>query len=166
MAIKGLLYFNLDYWNDDQRSSLLQFGLLKWRSKFFSTPFWSCWNGNQRSSILQSGVVVMAIKGLPYFNLECWNGNQRFSSSIWTVEMAIKGLLYFDPDCWNFDQRSFLLWYGVVGVLIQGFSTSIWSLLKCRSRASLLRSEVLPAKSQNLGTRLLNYESFLIPLFF
>ena len=71
MVIKGLLYFNLV--------------LLKWRSHDFSTSIWNCCNGNQRSSLLQfgllklrskvfsllqSGIVEMLIKGLLYANLE------------------------------------------------------------------------------------------------
>ena len=181
MAIKGLPYFNLDCWNCDQRSFLYSnLELSKCWSKVFSTPIWNCWNVNQRFSLLKSGLVEVLINGLLYFDMDLLKCRSKvFSTSIRTVEMLIKGLFYFDLDCWNGDQRSSLLQSEVVDMsikgllcfdlefvemLIQGFSTSIWSLLKCRSRASLLRSGVLPGKSQNLGARLLNYESFSIPL--
>ena len=63
MVIKGLLYFDLDCWNGDQRASLLRSRLLKCRSNGFSTSIWT---------------VEMVIEGLFYFNLEwSWNGDQR-----------------------------------------------------------------------------------------
>ena len=56
MLIKDLLYLNLE--------------LLKYRSKVFSTPIWNCWNVNQRSSLLQFGIIETSIKGLLYSDLD------------------------------------------------------------------------------------------------
>ena len=72
MSIKGLLYFNLD--------------LLKCPPNVISTSIWTCWNVEQMSSLLRSGLVEMSIKGLLWYGL---------------VEMSIKGLLYFDLKLLN-----------------------------------------------------------------
>ena len=110
MLIKGLLYFDLNCWNVDQRVFLLRFELLKCRLKDFSTSIW---------------IVEMSIKGLFYFDQSCWNVDQRVFwsccwnvnqrafllqykmlkcrskgfSSTWTVEISIKGLFYIDWSC-------------------------------------------------------------------
>ena len=152
MLIQGFLYFDPE--------------LLKCWSNDFSTSIWNCWNADQRTLLLQSRIVEMSTKGLLYFDLECWNVDQRSSLLQSRVgEMSIKGFLYFDLEllkcrskvfstsiwiCWNVDQRSFLLQSGLLEWQSKVFSTLIWNLT--------------PAKSQNLA-RLLNYESFFIPLF-
>ena len=86
----------------------------------------------------QSRVVEMAFKGLLYLNLELLKCRSKvFSTSIWSCWDVNQGLLYFDLE--------------FVEMAIQGFSTSIWSVA---------------CKKSKFGGRLLNYESFLIPLFF
>ena len=84
MAIKGLPYFNLQCWNGDQRFSLLQFGLLKWRSKVFSTSIWTYGSVDQRSSLLRSKL------------LKCWS--KVFSTLIWVVGVLIQG---FSTSIWS-----------------------------------------------------------------
>ena len=80
----------------------------------------------------------MAFKGLLYLNLELLKCRSKvFSTSIWSCWDVNQGLLYFDLE--------------FVEMAIQGFSTSIWSVA---------------CKKSKFGGRLLNYESFLIPLFF
>ena len=96
MSIKGLLYFDLNCWNVDQRAFLLWSKLLKHRSKGFS---------------ISIRTVEMSIKGLFYFDL--------------AVEMSIKGLFYFDLNCWNVDQRTFLLQSRLLKCWSKGFSTLI-----------------------------------------
>ena len=86
----------------------------------------------------QSRVVEMAFKGLLYLNLELLKCRSKvFSTSIWSCWDVNQGLLYFDLE--------------FVEMAIQGFSTSICSVA---------------CKKSKFGGRLLNYESFLIPLFF
>ena len=120
MSIKGFLYFDLNCWNVDQRTFLLQFRLLKYRSRGFSNSIWT---------------VEISIKGLFYFDLDCWNIDQKaflfrfgllkcrskgfFTSNInWRAFLlqfglagtSIKGLFYFNLDCWNVNHRASLLW--------------------------------------------------------
>ena len=86
----------------------------------------------------QSRVVEMAFKGLLYLNLELLKCRSKvFSTSIWSCWDVNQGLLYFDLE--------------FVEMAIQGFSTSICSVA---------------CKKSKFGGRLLNYESFFIPLFF
>jgi len=59
MSIKCLVYLNLE---------LLKCQL-KIFSISISISLWTCRNGDQRSSLLQFGVVEMLIKGLFYLNL-------------------------------------------------------------------------------------------------
>ena len=81
MSIKGLLYFDLNCWNVDQRASLHWSEFFECRSKGFSTLIW---------------IVEMLIKGLLYFDLNCWNVYQM-ASLLWS--------------CYgNVDQRASLIW--------------------------------------------------------
>ena len=153
MLIKGLLNFDLE--------------LLKCWPKVFTTSIWICWNVDQRSSLLQSGLVEMSTKCHLYFDLDllkcrtnvfstsiwtCWNVNQR-SSLIWT--------------CWNVDQRSSLLrseiaqsqswWKATKGLLNVGTSRKV---IKGFLNLNL---DLFTTKSQNLGLDF-NDECFVVPL--
>ena len=138
MSIKGLLYFNLD--------------LLKCRSKVFSTSIWSCWNVHQRSSLLRSGLVEMWTNVFSTSIWTCWNVNQR-SSLIWT--------------CWNVDQRSSLLRSEIVQ------SQSWWKATKGLLNVGTWRKvikgflnlnlDLFTTKGQNLGLDF-NDECFVVPL--
>ena len=137
MLIKGFFYFDLNCWNADQRTFLLQSELLKCQSKGFSTLI-------RVVEMLIKGffdlAVEMSIKGLFYFNLNCWNADQRaflwlelmkcrskgFSTLIGVAEMSIKGPFYFNLNCWNVNQRAFLLWSKLLKCWSKSFSISIW----------------------------------------
>ena len=102
MSIKGLLYFDLNCWNVDQRTFLLRFRLLKYRSRGFSN---SIYRSRGFSTLIWT--VEISIKKLFYFDLDCWNVDQRAS----LLRISIKGLFYFNLD--------------LLECRLKGFSTSI-----------------------------------------
>ena len=114
-------------------TSIFDLELLKCWSKVFSTSIWSCWNVDQRSSLLQPGVVEMSIKGLRsevvemsikgllYFDLKLLKCRSKvFSTLIWS--------------CWNVDQRFSLLWSEVIEMSIKGLCCFDLKLLTTKSQ--------------------------------
>ena len=124
MSIKGLLYFDLNCWNVDQRASLLWSEFFECRSKGFSTLIW---------------IVEMLIKGLLYFDLSCWNVDQR-ASLLWSELL----------ECLSNGFSSLILLWKCRS---KGFSTLI-SLLKCRSKGFSTLIWIVTCKKSKFEDRL------------
>ena len=102
---------------------------------------WNLKKGDQRSSLLQFGLVEMSIKGLLYFNLKLLKCPPKvISTSIWTCWNVNKCLLYFNLDLLKCQSKVFSD-LDLLKCRSKVFSTSIWNcsisiLMKGNQRAS------------------------------
>ena len=114
MLIKDLLYLNLE--------------LLKYRSKVFSTPIWNCWNVNQRSSLLQFGIIETSTKGLLYSDLAKMSikGFLYSNLELFKLDMA-KQVRIFWPNPKNMWPEAKTSWLVTQSVFFAGRPNPTWT---------------------------------------